>query len=110
MREALFPLLGIDTWIEFWWIVLGLGAQAAFSARFVVQWIASERAGRSYIPVAFWWLSIVGGVTLFAYAVHRHDIVFMLGQSMGIVVYARNLALIYRGRHDADAGGAASRR
>ena len=77
--------------------------------RFVVQWIASERAGRSTVPVAFWWLPVFGGVTCLADAVHRHDVVFMLGQSMGIGVYARNLALICRRRRDGDADGAPPR-
>ncbi len=96
MTEAVFTFLAIDSWTEFWWVVLGLTAQLAFTARFLVQWIASERAGESYVPVAFWWLSIIGGLMLLAYAIYRWDIVFMLGQAMGIVVYIRNLVLIRR--------------
>lgn len=96
MKEAVFAALSIDNWTEFWWVVLGLTAQLSFSARFIVQWIASERAGRSYVPVVFWYLSITGGSMLLAYAIYRQDVVFILGQSMGLVVYSRNLILIHR--------------
>ncbi|MFW5641562.1 MAG: lipid-A-disaccharide synthase N-terminal domain-containing protein [Roseicyclus sp.] len=98
MNEAIFNFLSIDSWTEFWWVVLGLTAQFAFSMRFIVQWIASERAGRSYVPVEFWYLSIVGGAMLLSYAIYRQDVVFILGQSMGLIVYVRNLVLIRRGR------------
>ncbi|MES1925249.1 lipid-A-disaccharide synthase N-terminal domain-containing protein [Salinisphaera sp. T31B1] len=78
------------------WLALGLLGQGLFSARFLVQWVASERARRSHIPVAFWYLSIVGGLTLLAYAIYRADPVFILGQSSGVFIYARNLYLIRR--------------
>ena len=93
--ENIFAYLAIDDWTEFWWVAVGLGGQLAFSARFLVQWIMSERAGRSVIPVAFWWLSITGGVILLSYAIYRLDPVFILGQSMGVFIYMRNLWLIY---------------
>jgi lipid-A-disaccharide synthase-like uncharacterized protein len=81
------------------WVLLGLLGQALFASRFLVQWLASERTGRSVVPVAFWYLSLAGGALLFAYAFfHRHDLVFTLGQSAGLVVYARNLVLIQRHR------------
>ncbi|MBK1635793.1 lipid-A-disaccharide synthase N-terminal domain-containing protein [Rhodovulum adriaticum] len=96
MQESLFSFLSIDSWTEFWWVVLGLTAQLTFGARFLVQWIASERAGRSYVPVAFWYLSILGGAILFAYALYRQDVVFIIGQSTGLIVYTRNLMLIRR--------------
>jgi lipid-A-disaccharide synthase-like uncharacterized protein len=90
------------------WLVFGFCAQAAFAARFIVQWIASERRGRSVMPVSFWWLSLVGGVTLLAYAIHQRDPVFIIGQGSGLVVYARNLVLIRRhaarGDAERDAG------
>ncbi|HEX9427223.1 MAG TPA: lipid-A-disaccharide synthase N-terminal domain-containing protein [Candidatus Polarisedimenticolia bacterium] len=87
-------LLRFDTWVFF-----GLLGQLFFTLRFVVQWVASERAGRSTVPVAFWYLSLLGGVMLFVYAlVYRHDIVFTLGQFAGLFVYTRNLALIRRTR------------
>jgi lipid-A-disaccharide synthase-like uncharacterized protein len=79
-----------------WWVVLGVIAQLFFTARFVVQWLASERAGRSVIPVAFWILSLVGGVTLLIYAIHRKDPVFIAGHAFGVFVYLRNLQLVLR--------------
>lgn len=78
------------------WLGIGFSAQALFSARFLVQWIASEKAGRSVVPVAFWVLSVFGGALLLAYAVYRRDPVFILGQGAGLVIYGRNLYLIYR--------------
>ena len=78
------------------WLTIGLLGQACFSARFLVQWIASERRRRSVVPLAFWYFSIAGGLTMLAYAIYRRDPVFILGQSAGIVVYARNLWLIHR--------------
>jgi lipid-A-disaccharide synthase-like uncharacterized protein len=79
-----------------WWIVLGFVAQLMFTGRFLVQWIASEREGRSVIPIAFWFFSIAGGVLLLAYAIYRHDPVFIAGQAFGVFVYARNLYLVMR--------------
>lgn len=88
-------LLGVDSPLELLWVAIGLGGQLIFSARFLVQWAASERAGRSVVPVVFWWLSIGGAAVLLAYAIHRKDPVFILGQSMGFAIYARNLWLIH---------------
>lgn len=81
-----------------WWVLLGLVAQAMFTMRFVVQWIASERQGRSVIPIAFWFFSIGGGVLLLGYALYRKDIVFILGQGFGVFVYVRNLYLVLKER------------
>ena len=83
------------------WLVIGFASQAIFTARFLVQWIASERRRDSVVPVAFWWLSLVGGLMLFGYAVHRHDPVFMLGQGMGVFIYVRNLMLVSKKRRRA---------
>ena len=77
------------------WLVLGLTGQVFFFSRFLVQWIASERAGRSIVPNAFWYFSILGGTILFVYAIYRKDPVFLLGQSVGMLVYTRNLWLIH---------------
>ena len=77
------------------WIAIGLLGQAFFSARFIVQWIASERLKQSVIPVQFWYWSLGGGVTLLAYAIYRLDPIFILGQAAGLVVYARNLYFIH---------------
>ena len=79
-----------------YWLAIGLFGQAAFSSRFLVQWVASERAGRSNVPVAFWYLSLLGSFTLLVYAIHREEPVFALGQSLGSVVYIRNLMLLRR--------------
>ncbi|MBN9148729.1 MULTISPECIES: lipid-A-disaccharide synthase N-terminal domain-containing protein [unclassified Nitrobacter] len=76
------------------WVVLGFVAQALFTMRFVVQWIASERARKSVIPVAFWFFSIGGGTLLLAYALYRRDPVFIAGQALGLVVYFRNVYFI----------------
>jgi lipid-A-disaccharide synthase-like uncharacterized protein len=87
----------MDAWtVDPLWFALGLAGQAAFFSRFLVQWLASERAGRSYIPEAFWWLSLAGAMLLLAYAIHRKDPVFVLGQAFGWLVYARNLVLLRR--------------
>jgi lipid-A-disaccharide synthase-like uncharacterized protein len=81
-----------------WWLALGFFAQAMFTARFLVQWIASERAGKSVIPIAFWFFSIGGGVLLLVYALYRRDPVFIAGQAFGVFVYARNLYFELRDR------------
>lgn len=85
---------------ETFWLVVGFAGQALFASRFIIQWISSERAGRSVIPVAFWYASIGGAVVLLSYAIWRRDPVFILGQSMGFFIYARNLVLIYRERRE----------
>lgn len=103
--NAVFGFLQVESWLEFWWIVFGLGGQLMFTARFLVQWIASERAGRSLVPLAFWYFSIAGGIILFAYAVYRKDPVFIVGQSLGLLIYSRNLWLISSERkHNASTG------
>ena len=79
-----------------WWVLLGFVAQAFFTARFAVQWLASERVGRSVIPIAFWWCSIGGGLLLLVYALYRRDPVFIAGQSFGVFVYLRNLYFVLR--------------
>jgi lipid-A-disaccharide synthase-like uncharacterized protein len=86
------------SWVDRVWLVTGLIGQAVFFARFLVQWIVSERRGKSVIPNAFWFLSLTGSLILLTYAVHIRDIVFTLGQAFGFMVYIRNLMLIYRRR------------
>jgi lipid-A-disaccharide synthase-like uncharacterized protein len=83
------------------WLAVGFLGQALFSTRFILQWIASEREKRSVVPVAFWWFSLLGGVTLLTYAIHRRDPVFILGQSAGLIVYLRNLYFVRREARDA---------
>jgi len=79
------------------WVAFGLAGQIIFGSRFIVQWIASERKKASYIPIVFWYLSLVGGIITLAYAVHIKDTVFTVAQAGGLIVYVRNLMLIYRG-------------
>jgi len=80
------------------WLIIGFIGQGLFSARFLVQWLVSERQKRSIIPEAFWYLSLAGGLTLLTYAIHRKDPVFILGQSVGSFIYLRNLYFIRRDR------------
>jgi len=80
------------------WLIVGFCAQGLFSLRFIVQWIVSEKQKKSVVPVYFWYISIAGGTMLLVYAIHRRDPVFILGQSMGILVYSRNLMLIHGGK------------
>ena len=84
-----------------WWVLLGFAAQGLFTLRFVVQWIASERAGRSVIPLAFWIFSIAGGMLLLVYALYRRDPVFIAGQAFGVFVYLRNLYFVLHERNAA---------
>lgn len=85
---------------ETFWIVIGFAGQLLFTSRFLVQWLASERRRESVVPVAFWWLSLAGGLTLLTYALYRKDPVFIMGQSMGIFIYLRNLMLLSRAARD----------
>ncbi len=83
------------------WLGLGLIAQVLFFSRFLVQWLASERAGKSVLPVLFWYLSISGATLLLAYSIYRSDPIFILGQSCGVLIYTRNLWLIRREKRQA---------
>ncbi|MDX2484416.1 lipid-A-disaccharide synthase N-terminal domain-containing protein [Antarcticimicrobium sediminis] len=104
MIETLLGFFKVDTRAELIWVVIGIGAQLLFSMRFIIQWIASEKQRRSVVPELFWWFSITGGLTLLAYAIHRQDPVFILGQSLGVVIYLRNLWLIYAEKRSARSG------
>ena len=84
------------------WAAVGFVGQIVFFGRFLVQWIVSEKKRESVIPIGFWYMSMVGSVLVLIYAVSRHDLVISLGQTTGLLVYVRNLMLIYRRR---DAGG-----
>lgn len=83
-----------------YWLILGLLGQVAFSVRFLIQWIASEKAKKSVVPIPFWLFSIVGSLLLLVYAIYRKDPVFILGQSAGLFIYSRNLALIRTERRE----------
>ncbi|MGQ9365155.1 lipid-A-disaccharide synthase N-terminal domain-containing protein [Azospirillum sp. ST 5-10] len=107
MIDALVTWFNERSTTELVWIALGFFAQLLFMMRFVVQWIASERARRSIVPELFWYFSLGGGVLLLAYSIHRADPVFMLGQALGLIIYARNLYFIWAGkREDARQAGA----
>lgn len=83
------------------WLCVGFVGQGIFTARFVVQWVASEKCRNSVVPVAFWWISLIGGLTLLAYAMERRDPVIVTGQAMGLLVYVRNLMLLSKARRKA---------
>ncbi len=80
------------------WVILGLVAQLMFSARFLVQWVVSEKKGESTVPVVFWYFSIMGGLLLLTYAIKRNEPIFAIGQSAGLIVYMRNLMLISKAK------------
>ena len=78
------------------WLGIGFFGQSLFFSRWLLQWVVSERQAKSHIPVAFWYMSLFGSIIVLAYAIHRVDPVFIAGQSVGTVVYVRNLILLYR--------------
>ncbi len=78
------------------WTLIGLFGQSMFMMRFVLQWIYSEKAGRSVVPEVFWYFSLVGGLIVLAYAIHKADVVFILGQATGLIIYLRNIHFIWR--------------
>ena len=92
--NAVFRLFNITTWASLVWVAIGMGGQILFAGRTLVQWFASEKERKSVVPAAFWWMSLIGGVSLFAYFAWRQDVVGVLGQCSGVVIYARNLRLI----------------
>ncbi len=93
--QSLLDFFHVDSRLELTWVMIGLFGQLMFSGRFIVQWIASERVRKSVVPIAFWYFSMAGGLVLLSYAIYRADPVFILGQSLGVVIYSRNLWLIY---------------
>jgi lipid-A-disaccharide synthase-like uncharacterized protein len=84
------------TMTETIWLAIGFLGQGVFFMRWVVQWVASERSAQSRVPIAFWYMSLIGGLITLTYALYRKDPVFIAGQSVGAFVYLRNLMLIYR--------------
>ena len=91
----LMDMLLVDSWWGVWLALFGLAAQTVFMSRMLVQWIATERAKRSVMPVAFWWLSVLGAIMLLIYGILRQDIVIIAAQAFGFIVYARNLWFIH---------------
>lgn len=96
--NALFRLLNITSWTSVVWVAIGFGGQLLFAGRTLVQWFISEKERKSVVPPIFWWMSLIGGVSLFAYFAWRQDMVGVLGQCSGVVIYARNIRLIYKHR------------
>jgi lipid-A-disaccharide synthase-like uncharacterized protein len=80
------------------WLIFGIAAQLLFTARFVVQWIVSEKLGKSVVPLAFWVLSMGGGLMLLIYGLVRREPIIILGQALAVFIYIRNLVLIFRNR------------
>lgn len=107
LERTLLGFFNISSWLNFGWIAVGLLGQCAFFGRMMVQWLVSEKKRQSVVPTAFWWMSLIGGVCLFSYFVWRVDFIGVLGQSTGVVIYARNIRLIHKqkrrlARRDAD--------
>jgi len=94
----------MKTWHWDLWVAFGLAGQLIFGSRFIIQWIASERKKVSYIPIVFWYLSLGGGIITLIYAIHIRDTVFTVAQGAGLIVYIRNLMLIYSRRSHAQSG------
>lgn len=107
--NLVFRALNITSWGGVVWVCVGFLGQGAFFGRMFIQWLVSEKQKRSVVPEVFWWLSLLGGVTLFAYFAWRQDIVGVLGQTSGVVIYARNIRLIRkRARREAREAAAAA--
>lgn len=108
-ERAMLGFFNITSWVNFGWVAIGLLGQAAFFGRMFIQWVVSEKTRESQVPELFWWFSFIGGVFLFTYFVWRVDVVGVLGQSTGVVIYARNLRLIHkqkrRARRDSERAG-----
>ncbi len=107
-ERTLLGFFNITRWSTFGWVTIGLAGQAAFFGRMLVQWIISERTKVSTVPEVFWWLSFLGGLFLFIYFVWRKDVVGVLGQATGVVIYARNLRLIHKEHQRAKAAADAT--
>jgi lipid-A-disaccharide synthase-like uncharacterized protein len=85
---------------EIVWVIIGTSGQLVFFSRWIIQWISIEKNKTSVIPIAFWWCSLIGGVITLIYAKHIGSFPFMLAQGVGLMVYSRNLILIYRGKNE----------
>ena len=92
--HSVFTIMGVASTVDAIWVTVGLFGQLMFTGRFVVQWLASEKAKRSVVPITFWYFSIIGSLIVLAYGVHKLDPVIILGQLPGSVIYGRNLWLI----------------
>ena len=99
---TLLDLLGLNnlSFNEFLWVTVGTIGQLVFFSRWIIQWFSSEKNQSSVIPVAFWWSSLIGGFITLVYAHHIGSFPFMLAQAIGIIVYSRNLFLIYKRKNE----------
>lgn len=100
LERTLMGFFNISEWANVVWVAVGLLGQGAFFGRLLAQWVVSERSGESQVPEIFWWFSLIGGVALFTYFVWRIDVVGVMGQSTGLVIYVRNLWLIHKQKDD----------
>ena len=100
--DSFLEILGLSnlSYKEFLWVTFGTIGQLVFFSRWIIQWLSSEKSKASIIPVTFWWCSLVGGIITLIYAHHIGSFPFMLAQAIGIIVYSRNLFLIYKGFND----------
>ena len=98
----LLDLLGLNnlSYNELLWVLIGTSGQLVFFSRWIIQWVSTEKKKSSVIPVAFWWCSLIGGFITLIYANHIGSFPFMLAQVVGLIVYSRNLFLIYRGNNE----------
>jgi len=103
-RNLLAYVFNISSPVGMVWVSIGLFGQLLFTGRMLVQWLTSERAKRSVVPAAFWWMSLGGAIMLLAYFVWRRDVVGVIGQSFGLIIYIRNLHLISKCRVAVSAG------
>jgi lipid-A-disaccharide synthase-like uncharacterized protein len=99
--HTVMTILGTDNMRDTVWVLVGLFGQLMFTMRFIVQWLASERAGASVVPVAFWYFSLAGGLIVLVYGLHKWEPVIIVGQLPGTLIYLRNLWLIHRARRAA---------
>ncbi len=102
-RGFMYRFLNITSAVGIAWVAIGFLGQVLFAGRMIVQWLASERSRRSVVPVSFWWMSLIGASMLLVYFVWRRDVIGVLGQCSGWVIYVRNLWLIHRGGEVAQA-------
>ena len=100
--NQILEILGLNNldYSELTWVIIGTLGQLVFFSRWIIQWLSSEKNKSSTIPIAFWWCSLAGGFITFIYAKHINSFPFMLAQGVGLIVYTRNLFLIYRGNHE----------
>ena len=100
--QTILDILGLSnlSYIDLVWVFFGTLGQMIFFSRWIIQWFYSEKYKLSVIPVAFWWCSLLGGIITLVYANHIGSFPFMLAQAIGIIVYLRNLILIYRGNNE----------